>query len=308
VEYGSEDEKARRARDRILDTMLPPIRICGVDFTSAPRARKPITVAHGAMRDGSPDMPRLRIDGVDALGSFEAWERWLAAPGPWVAGFDFPFAFARVFAAAQGWPLEGPHAWAQITERVAELSRGQLIERCRAWCDARPAGDKFARRATEGPAGCSAAMKWVNPPVALMLHAGAPRLLHAGVDIPGLHRGDPRRVALEAYPGLLAREVLARESYKSDERARQTPGRRAMRERLAASLEQGQHSLGIGLDWSPAVRAACLDDASGDRLDAVLCALQAAWGWLHRHERYGLPEHLDPIEGWIVTAAAPARP
>ena len=34
-------------------------------------------------------------------------------------------------------------------------------------------------------------MKWVNPPVVLMLHAGAPRLLAAGVTIPGLCRGDP---------------------------------------------------------------------------------------------------------------------
>lgn len=55
-------------------------------------------------------------------------------------------------------------------------------------------------------------MKWVNPPVAFMLHAGVPRLLAAGVDLPGLHAGDRGRVALEAYPGLLARELIARRS------------------------------------------------------------------------------------------------
>lgn len=61
-------------------------------------------------------------------------------------------------------------------------------------------------------------MKWVNPPVAFMLHAGVPRLLEAGVVLPGLHEPGAtatagnedgttaRRVALEAYPGLLARE------------------------------------------------------------------------------------------------------
>ena len=52
-------------------------------------------------------------------------------------------------------------------------------------------------------------MKWVNPPVAYMLHAGVPLLLDAGVHLPGLHAGDPARVALEAYPGLLAREDVA---------------------------------------------------------------------------------------------------
>ena len=53
-------------------------------------------------------------------------------------------------------------------------------------------------------------MKWVNPPVAFMLHAGVPRLLNAGVYMPGLQPASQAasKVALEAYPGLLAREVL----------------------------------------------------------------------------------------------------
>ncbi len=51
-------------------------------------------------------------------------------------------------------------------------------------------------------------MKWVNPPVAFMLHAGVPLLLDAGVHLPGHHPGDASRVALEAYPGLLARELI----------------------------------------------------------------------------------------------------
>ena len=51
-------------------------------------------------------------------------------------------------------------------------------------------------------------MKWVTPPVAYMLHAGLPLLLEAGVSLPGLCSGDEARVALEAYPGLLARSGL----------------------------------------------------------------------------------------------------
>ena len=58
-----------------------------------------------------------------------------------------------------------------------------------------------------------------------MLHAGAPRLLKAGVHLPGLHDGDPTRVALEGYPALLAREVLGRRSYKSDDKVKQTGDR-----------------------------------------------------------------------------------
>ena len=66
-------------------------------------------------------------------------------------------------------------------------------------------------------------MKWVNPPVAYMLHAGVPLLIDAGASLPGLHAGDPNRLALEGYPGLTARELIGRRSYKSDSKAMQTP-------------------------------------------------------------------------------------
>ena len=145
-------------------------------------------------------------------------------------------------------------------------------------------------------------MKWVNPPVAYMLHAALPRLLAAGVHIPGLHQGDPRRVALEAYPGLLAREILARRSYKSDDKARQTPDRLIARKDLLTALENGQTRLALRLKLSNAQRDALVHDASGDRLDAVLCLMQAAWARREGAPRYGLPATLDPLEGWILTS------
>lgn len=282
------------------------MRLAGVDFTSAPRPRKPITVA---LADGIEPAPggggvRIALARLEAIDSFDAWDAWLRAPGPWLAAFDFPFAFARAFVAAQGWPLDGPDAWAAITARVAALSRAELVARCRAWCDARPAGDKFAHRACDATAGSSASMKWVNPPVALMLHAGAPRLLDAGVTLPGLHeRGtDPSRIALEGYPGLPARAVLGRDSYKSeDPKRRDDPARRAARERLVAALEAGAPPFGVRVDFG-AWREACVDEPGADRLDAVLCLVQAAWAWTHREADYGLPRREDRIEGWIVGA------
>ena len=148
-------------------------------------------------------------------------------------------------------------------------------------------------------------MKWVNPPVAFMLHAGVPRLIAAGVHLPCLLDGDSQRVALEGYPGLLARELIERRSYKSDERGKQTPERLIARKDLVDALEQGRPArLGLRLVASHAQRDALVDDASGDRLDAVLCLMQAAWAGMQ--PGYGLPAQVDPLEGWIVTAAAPA--
>ena len=43
-----------------------------------------------------------------------------------------------------------------------------------------------------------------------------------------------------------------------------------------------------------------MDDASGDRLDAVLCLVQAAWA--AAQPGCGMPADMDPVEGWIVTA------
>ena len=116
-------------------------------------------------------------------------------------------------------------------------------------------------------------MKWVNPPVAFMLHAAVPLLRQAGVDLPGLCAGDPRRVALEAYPGLLAREVLGNQSYKSDDKAKQTPDRLLARRELLGALERGQTRLGLRLVASNALLGRLADDASGDSLDATLCLM-----------------------------------
>jgi hypothetical protein len=150
-------------------------------------------------------------------------------------------------------------------------------------------------------------MKWVNPPVAFMLHAGVPRLLEAGVYLPGL-QSPPQtftKVALEAYPGLLAREILGQRSYKNDAPAKQTPERLIARKDLLLALELGQTRLGLRLKLSHAQHDLLVADASGDSLDATLCLMQAAWAQQQNAQGaplYGLPSDVDALEGWIVSA------
>jgi hypothetical protein len=216
----------------------------------------------------------------------------------WLGAFDFPFGLPRELVEHLGWPGH----WPDLVLHYAALSRPDIRNAFAAFCDGRPAGKKFAHRAADGPAGSSPSMKWVNPPVAYMLHAGVPRLLAAGVHLPGLHDGDTLRVALEGYPGLLAREVLGSRSYKSDDKAKQTPERLIARKDLITALENGQTRLGLRLKVSHAQRDLLADDASGDSLDAVLCLMQAAWAVQQGAPRYGLPLEMDPLEGWIVTA------
>ena len=279
----------------------PTPSIVGCDFSSSPTRRKPIVLAIG-QRQGA----RVQLHALERFETLAALVHWLARPGDWVGGFDLPFGLPRELVQALGWPTD----WLACMQHYRHLSRAQIRDQFAAFCNARPVGGKFAHRATDGPAGSSPSMKWVNPPVAYMLHAGLPLLLDAGVHLPGLHTGDPRRVALEAYPGLLAREVLQRRSYKSDDTAKQTADRLIARKDLVNALELGQTRLGLSLKLRHAQRDALVADASGDSLDAVLCLLQAAWAQQRHAEGdalYGLPPGLDPLEGWIVTAETAAR-
>ncbi len=270
--------------------------LLGCDFSSRPTRIKPIVLAIGSSSNG-----RVQLSKLERLETPGAFAAWLAQDQTWVGGFDLPFGLPRELVTSLGWPL----SWRPCMDHYAGLSRQDIRNAFAAFCDARPTGGKFAHRATDGPAGASPSMKWVNPPVAYMMHAGVPALLHAGVTLAGLHPGNPRRVALEAYPGLLAREVLGRTSYKSDDKAKQDTPRLIARKDLITALEHGQTRLKLRLKLSHAQRDTLIADASGDALDAVLCLMQAAWAKARFDEgdaRYGLPADMDPLEGWIVTA------
>jgi hypothetical protein len=267
--------------------------LLGCDFSSSPSKRKPIVLAVGSRRNDA-----VRLDRLEKLPTLEGFGQWLAQPGDWVGGFDVPFGLPRELVEHLGWPLQ----WADCMAHYASLTRAQIRETFAAFCNARPAGGKFAHRAFDKQAGSSPSMKWVNPPVAYMLHAAVPLLLQAGVHLPGLHAGDARRVALEAYPGLLARELIERRSYKSDDVAKQTPERLIARKDLLEALEAGRTRLALRLKLTNAQREALVQDASGDSLDAVLCMVQAAWAERQGPPAWGLPPQVDPLEGWILTA------
>ncbi|KAF1047948.1 MAG: hypothetical protein GAK38_01659 [Xylophilus sp.] len=278
--------------------------LVGCDFSSAPSRRKPIVLALG---EPCGDGKAVRLTGIETFDTLPAFGAWLAGPRRWVGGFDLPFGLPRELIETLGWPTQWP-AW---LAHYRALTRAEIRQRFAAFCAARPAGGKFAHRATDGPAGSSPSMKWVNPPVAFMLHAGVPLLVDAGAHLPGLIDGDTGRVALEAYPGLTAREVLGRRSYKADDRACQTPERAAARAGLLAALLSGTADggrplrTGLRLEADAARQAALVADAAGDRIDAVLCLLEAGAAW-RAHAAgdadYGLPPRRDRLEGWITGA------
>lgn len=265
--------------------------VYGVDFTCAPRRAKPITVAHG-LRECS----TVHIREIERLASFEEFEALLARPGPWIGGFDFPFGLPRELVRDLGWP----RGWEPLVRHCARMDRAAFRKALDDYRATRPAGAKYAHRATDLPAGSSSPMKLVNPPVALMFHEGARRLLASGAHVPALAEGERTRVALEAYPGLLVRRQLGlRASYKSDTRSEHTAARRAMRGAVLKALTEGK-PLGVALQADKEVKRAMLEDGSGDSLDAVICAVQAAWA--AAQPGFGVPGGVPEGEGWILSA------
>ena len=261
----------------------------GVDFTSAPTRAKPIAWLECELDGGT-----LRAGALRELRSFADFEAELARPGPWIAGLDLPFAQSRTFLENAGWPT----TWRGHVEHAAALGRAGFREALDAYRAPRAPGDREHRRATDVAAGSISPQKLYGVPVGLMFVEGAPRLLASGATIAGLHAGDPERIAVEAYPGALARALVGRRSYKSDTRSRQTPAlaetRRAILDRLREGALSKTH--GVTVEAPDALAG----DPRGDALDALLSAVQAAWAWTRRDEGFGMPPGTDPLEGWIA--------
>ena len=88
--------------------------LVGCDFSSSPTRRKPIVLALGRADGG-----RVVLERLLPLDSLPAFAQWLAQPGPWVGGFDFPFGLPRELVEHLGWPT----TWLECMEHYAGLSR-----------------------------------------------------------------------------------------------------------------------------------------------------------------------------------------
>lgn len=270
------------------------MRIYGVDFTSAPGPGRPIAVAECELAGD-----RLAVRDLLRLRSFDQLERGLERPGPWIAGFDFPFGLPRGLVRDLEWPEE----WEGYVARVAEIPRQELGDLLDLYKAARPRGEKERYRATDRAARALPPTKTRNPPLAFMCQEGAPRLLRSSLHVVPCRPTGDDRIAVEAYPALVARHLIGpRRSYKGgrDTQHRHDARRDAVRHLRSERLRE---RYGLDVELGHFLADGLVRDTRGDLLDAVLAAVQAAWAWQRRDDGFGVPAGTDPREGGIVDPA-----
>ena len=271
------------------------MRIYGLDFTSAPGRKKPLIALRCTLQGDS-----LRVEDSETLTDFGGFEDLLQRDGPWVCGLDFPFGQPGSLVEAFGWP-EG---WEGYVGEVGALPKEEFEGKIRADMATRPAGSKWRYRLADRRSGSSSAMMLFRVPVGKMFYQGAQRLLASGVRVEPCRRNGDSRVAVEAYPAVVARRFLGRTAYKRDA-VPDMPERRSARETLLNGLGSStlRDAYGFVVEMDSPWREEFAGDSSADALDSLLCAVQAAWAYREREEGYGVPQECDPNEGWIVDPA-----
>jgi hypothetical protein len=268
------------------------MKVYGIDFTSAPTARKSITLAECSLQNN-----RLRLEQILPLTTRDSFDEFLCCDGPWIAGIDFPFGQPRKLIENLGWPV----AWRDYIARVKELSKEGFEKVLTDYRQGREKGDKQHLRATDICANSRSPMMLYGVPVAKMFYRGAPGLLGSPASVPVRPTGDSR-VIVEAYPALVVRKLIGEKSYKSDNRRKQTVAKKTARGSIVQELRLGKliSCYGLCLEFSEGNARWFIDDPTADRLDAFLCAIQAAWAFTQKSNNYGIPLNCDLLEGWIV--------
>ncbi len=239
------------------------MRIFGIDFTSAPSRRKPISCAVCDLQG-----TLLRVRSSLELPTFADFEAFLQTPGSWLAACDFPFAQPGKLLTNLGWPTH----WEEYIAAIAALGKAEFEAALLRYCSGRPAGDKHHLRTTDRYAGACSPMMLQRVPVGKMFFQGAPRLLAAGASVLPCRPTRADRSVVEGYPALVARKWIKRRGYKSDERAKQSADRAEARRAIVSALDSTQlgERYGLALELPGSMRAALIGDATGDTLDAVL--------------------------------------
>ncbi len=269
--------------------------VVGIDFTSAPNRRKPIVCCWGRLGDDT-----LEIIDIEAWYDFPPFERFLSGEGSWIAAIDIPFGQPKQLIDALGWPS----AWDEYVRLFGSLTKTEFVQLIDNYRSAQPAGSKHHLRATDKLAKSCSPMMLYGVPVGKMFYEGATRLQRSSVSVLPCRPSEQPRIAIEGYPALVTRQLVGPHRYKGGKPSERVC--RIVRRRLLSLLATDKlaTTYGIKIVIPAQLEEQLVADIHGDRIDSVLCAVQAAAALLRKETNYGIPDDVDDAEGWIVDPTA----
>lgn len=269
--------------------------VLGIDFTSAPRKSKPITVAWSILDGQSLDI--MSIIPLTSLDIFEGELRQGLLRFGTVIGIDFPFSQPERFLDAMHWGDD----WDTIVQTIEGMSMDDFVTQLKTYRDNQPPGEKHHLRRCDALAGAVSPMMVYGVPVGRMWFRGAPILQRCGISVLPCAPTDSERVALEVYPALLAQYLLGeKRTYKVDDARKADDEQRSAREDMLDVLQK-RINYGLRVHLVPGIAQRAIDDHSGDVLDAILACVQAAWA--STMPNFSIPPDVNPLEGWICDPA-----
>lgn len=266
------------------------MKVYGIDFTSAPSRAKPIACVEAWL-----EADVLNIEKLHQFVSFPSFMDFLQRSPSWIAGVDFPLGQPRKLIENLQWGK----TWAEYVNLVGQMTKQEFVETLNQYRQGRANGDREHLRQTDRIAGAISPMKVYGVPVGKMFFEGAPRLLKAGFSILPCHPTSDPRIAIEVYPALIARNLIGRQSYKSDEKRKQTQEMQLLRKDIISKVRSpiSGEKYGFAIEIDNLIAEEGDRDPSGDTLDAILATIQTASA--SRQSNYGIPENCDCLEGWI---------
>lgn len=289
--------------------------IYGLDFTSAPndatskaQKQKRLMLAKCFFSENE-----LKFDSFILLnrekGSFAGVVNWLSGLGEfgqdWVAGIDFPFCQPAKLVESLNWPRN----WEEYVQHIQTLGKDAFEAQLREYKRNAPIGNKHLYRKIDTLTDSQSPMTLEYTPVGKMFFKGAPLLCSSGDCIVPLRMNNSSKIVIEAYPKIVASKWIERRRYKNDDPKKNNDEMLAARRDLLQAVRGRESSnsrksfydwYGFDFSMNDADADACVNDFTGDKLDSVLCAMQAAWAYLQgREKNYGVPVNVDLLEGWI---------
>lgn len=295
--------------------------VYGLDFTSAPDAHnsearkvKRLMLAMCKLDNDVLKLEELRLLNR-TKGSFAGFEEWLAGTGDiensgrsWIAGIDFPFGQPAQLVKELGWPNG---SWEAYVQHVGAMGKQAFEDQIKSYRDSKADGQKHLFREIDDRTNSQSPMTLSGTPVGKMFFQGSPRLCDAGVSVIPVRANDAKQIVVEAYPALVARKWIGlKQGYKSDDSARRDDVFMKCARCDIVSAIRGKDKnncrpsckdwYGFSVEMSDDYAKDCVDDFTGDMLDSILSAIQAAWAFRQGMDNnYGVPVKSNLLEGWI---------